>query len=224
MKNEEKAILSSARMNNEGIKTQITQNDVVEIIAEEKFRKLSVLAEKLLAFPKNLKAEFQKIDEKTKNSLISAFRKKFHLKKTDQVTFRYDQPVPKTPAQKMEIKILRITEKGKVTQDYTRLSVEADEVLWQMEHASSTKEKNGSSSIRLFQSIKVPNPLPWKQEVEMIKEHNAQVDAFVEMFSGTLFTEAAIAAKSRREVNRHIIRSQAPEVKAAIDKIFNIDL
>jgi len=227
--NPQVVLLSSKKLNDSGIKTSLNQNDLVEIIAEEKYEHFLKMYQAIKGFPNRLMEVARKVDEKLKDRAVAEFKKKYRLSKDAQVEMHFSRYlyIPLSE-EKIDIRNITVSEKGLVRErDYSNHTKPVKSVVLQISYSKYSENKTSEdmqSNFSISEEVAFPVSLPWEQEKAMVEEHNANVEAFVKAFEGTLFNPDAMAKKIRREVNRHILRNQAPELKAAIDKIFNIEI
>lgn len=73
------AVLSQKDLNDEGIKTQLTQNDVLEIIVEEKYKEFEETLKNFQEQPKQFIADFQNVIKEHYVSQLDKFIKKHKI-------------------------------------------------------------------------------------------------------------------------------------------------
>lgn len=226
----ELATLTQADLNDEGIKTQLTQNDLLEVIVEEKWKGINDSIDRI---------------NKRRRELSGAYENILNdLKKIEEVKFRKSINVPKDAlvhtsinndfnSRYLDIKSIFIgfaNKKNYLGSDTSHsLYVPVDNVYKYKIMITITVNKKHedyvkSTSYRKDLDLLLPANNAIAKHAIDIQNHNKEVEDMVSKYKDVNMSYDTIMRETRTTFNKRLIAGGAPKLRARVKDVFNIEL
>lgn len=237
MKKNELTTLTSTELNDIGINTQLSSNDLVEIIATDIYNNIMNHIESLNNRNKDLLEKYRVIHEEKVEKFIELLKKKGFLTASSKYSSRVDY---KIAADYDFIQILKIKLDERKSADKVILVdnnnssfLKSDAVctlsIFVRDYGVINSTKNGITiqerkniDTTFSTEVKI-SAAPYISLRKEFEQHNKEVRDFFEKLPKTLSIDAFIR-EARTKLNRKIISGQSPEFRQKISELFKINI
>ena len=232
-------VLSTSDLNAVGINTQLTSNDLVEVVANDIYEKILASLNEYMNRGKELKKKWYSLFDKEFASIKNVLLKnKIITEKEDVHTeFNYDKKYW-TAAIKISIPFFTEKDKGiKVETSDSHLNYNSGESIKIKLCLSVTEyDKDNKVSIngiegniettisKKFYKIISISDSRFKTVVNEIKEYNKEVEECLSSLPKGLLSVERFTREARVKMNKKIISGQSPEFRQKMSQLFNINL
>ena len=245
-KSQEVATLTTSQLEQSGIKTNLTQNDVIEVVATEAYESMMKQIEQIKKFDSSVFNDYSKLDKQFLKKIHSYKHYSPSLNITEHDINHSNQSGERTHIEiyNFEVSEMNNSDKIKVYCNLKSISVATNATLklYVHKYADDTKETingfnyySGNPRVEFSEIYNYKNPLS-KEEMQ------SKADAYNEIVRGVYdsipVTEKFDSAgnryktvsydgfvkQARINVNRNIIKNQAPEVAEQINKLFGMEI
>ena len=226
------ASLTQADLNEEGIKTQLTQNDVLEVIVEKKYQEYQELFKSSKAKASAFSERFNKVKNGILFEELQNFAKanKLVLPYKDMGKYNFNQNVTRYSSSSIEIcHIETQLDKGR------HRAVKSTNRSWGIENLTSknatfivtyTETKNGPIKVVSNTEITLVIATAAFSELLSIQKeidvHNKEVEAFVKAHAETDFNYNTILRQVKSQFNSELIKTGSPKLAKQIKESFGI--
>lgn len=228
--------VTSSSLTEAGIKTQLDQNDLIEIVVSESFKKFEEELESLnnqgIALTKKCEKIREDYRDRARKSFAKTIKKPLEKIEVACIDFPARYPGYKSPVTHIKKERRGRSDYGAyelfIDDRYTPTRFKTMKLLVSFTESVTDHRGGGVQAekyLRLQKDFKfeeVPKSLWEELEVE-IEAHNKAVKKFVESHPGTI-SQTATEKQIRTKLNKNILKSQAPEIKRKIEQLFGLSL
>ena len=237
-KEQELTTLTSTELNEIGINTQLSSNDLVEIIATDIYNNIMSNIESLNNKSKELHEKYQSIRKEKIDKFVELLKKKGFLTADSNYSTHVDR---KDYVDQDYIQLLKIKLEERKSVDKAIPGRYYDELAFFKSDAVCTisvnvKDYGTVNSIKngikieetrdidtIFSTEMKFSAAPYASLKKEFEEHNKEVKEFYNKLPKTLSIDAFIR-EARTKLNRKIISGQSPEFKQKIQELFKIKI
>ena len=230
-KGNEVIALVQSDLNQEGIKTQLTQNDLIEVVVEERYKEIMKRFDSLAEERKNIinAISFGQIENDHKDTFINKYKKLYNIDNVKSFSIWNSRTDKNESVPLCHINIHRIDKKtdniGLGTSNITiptknsHLSFSLDLALCEQK-----KDETITLNIRLNTNIKIPKNHPSLNIKDRIIKYNEDATAFAKEVAGVNMNYESLTREIRTSFNKKLIVNGSPKLSEKIKEVFKIDL